>query len=435
MDLTNIMKRDAAIVDHDWMKNKGGLISRGEQPLLDVEGITNPNNTKPELEVQWGGGTGPDFDFGDQDNAGVVERDQDGDGEADDVIVFARHMMNQGLMGRDLNRALNKRFARETLKKASAGLSELFKMEGIIGCIAVDGTGYKDCKEAIKAAQNSHYKAHIKYVIGCNCGTPHAMPKNSNAPLLSASSESTGNAVDDFFADEGTHREALVDHCRSTMMPILTADLDPSEVDSGMVNLMNTVGLPQDIADKAKKKKGTQALQAAFLWLQKAREARQDAEYAASVDVSEHIIKPAEPVVEINQPVAGDIEVDGRSAAHNTEVPIDKPAPSTNFDGMKDLGSEIVAELADQPDMSQIDVAMQESSETPQFQVKEKMGEAPLDVSPRGLFEEVDLAPKASQQDVDLAPDLDVEEGIFAGTDEIELEAPKGRPGELDIEF
>lgn len=514
MDLTSIMRRDAAIVDHEWMKSKGGLISRGNQPLLDVEGITNPNNTKPELEVQWGGGTGPDFEFADQEDAGVVERDLDGDGDVDDVVIFARRMMNKGLMGRDLNRALRNKFAVETLKKASDGLSNLFNLEGIIGCIAVDGRGYENCRTALDDAKLSPYKAHIKYVIGCNCGTPHTLPKNAQGPLLGMGS-TTGNAVDDFFASDNGHEETLISHCRSTMLPILSSDLDPSEVDSGIIDLMTTTELPQDVAEEVKKQKGMKAMQAAFKWLQRAREARQDAEYAASVDVSEHILKPSEPVVEINDPVAGQIEVDARNPANAPTIAIDGPPPSTTFDGMQDLGSEIIAELADIQRVNPLDVALGSESDIPQFRVADKpeapkpqevelerispvvvgkvstpdvdlnrgqmqvpvnqqkrvaeqpvelgdslgdflFGDAPntevafdngemevafgprptlpgpLDVAPGGLFDDIGLAPKAQAADIDMAPNLDK---MFQGTDEIELEAPQGPPGELDISF
>ena len=140
MDLTDMFKRDAAIVDHEWMTHPGGLVKDDE--LFDMDALKNPNNTKPELEVQWGGG-GPEIDL--DEPAGVVEQDTNGDGIVDDVIVFARDMMNRGVMGRDLNRALRGQFAVETLKLASSELSEQLKLEGIVGCIAVDARGYKDC--------------------------------------------------------------------------------------------------------------------------------------------------------------------------------------------------------------------------------------------------------------------------------------------------
>ncbi|GAG95164.1 unnamed protein product, partial [marine sediment metagenome] len=52
--------------------------------------------------------------------------------------------------------------------------------------------------------------------------------------------------------------------------------------------------------------------------------------------------------------------------------------------------------------------------------------------SASGLFEEVNLSPQASKQDVDMLPDLS---GVFEGSDEVDLEVPKVRSGELDVEF
>lgn len=387
MDLTNIMRRDAAIVDHEWMKSKGGLVSREGEPLLDVEGIKNPNNTKPELEVQWGGPTGPEFEFIEQDGAGVVERDEDGDGDVDDVILFARHMMNKGMMGRDLNRALRGRFATETLKKASDDLTELLKLEGIIGCIAVDGRGYESCRDALQAAQDSPYKAHIKYVIGCNCGTPHTLPRQAQGPLLGLNESSTGNAVDDFFANDSGHKETLVSHCRSTMLPLLSSDLDPSEVDSGIIDLMNTTELPQDVADKAKEKRGMKAMQTAFLWLQRAREARQDAKYADKVDNSEYRIAPTRMEVDVAPEVKREAQPVNPQVNRAFDIDVDGSGPSVE-------GIIPVNGASDQ---------------------------LPVE------FNEEFVA-----QDVDPATFVEKE---FEGTDQIELDAPKGPPGELSIEF
>ena len=242
MNLDDMLK-EASIVDHSWYTNDTGLGRIGE-PTVDeiVDNSKNPNNIKPELEVEWGT-AGPFIDL--DEPAGIVERNlpEEAYGDTDGVIVFARDLMNRGKMGKELTGALKARFDQGTLLKAKDGLSDLFDMEGIIGCIAVDGRGYKSCQEAIEAASQSPFKRYISHVIGCECGDPH-MLNDSREMAASELPEMSGNSIDDFFgASDDHHEPAMAPHCRSTMLPMLVvgSDLPQNMVSDTMIDMMNVV--------------------------------------------------------------------------------------------------------------------------------------------------------------------------------------------------
>jgi hypothetical protein len=280
------------IVDLDWLANPENM---------DFAGHANPNNIRPELAVQWGIGGGVDFSL--DDSLGVVERNlpEDAGQETRKVIIFARDLMNQGYMGRDLTRALRAQFPQEALLAAQDGLREQFKLEGIVGCIAIDGRGYKDCRQALASAQNSPFKGFIRYVIGCECGDHQMLPRRSSGGLMDEVVESSGNPTDDFLAGEDKHETRMTAHCRSTMLPIMGQDIDPSEVDSGMIDLMRVTGLPEDEVKSLRKKSKTQKafVQAAFRQMQANKEREQDSKYTGETRASDHIVRRSEMEVEV----------------------------------------------------------------------------------------------------------------------------------------
>ena len=243
MDLTDVLK-EASIIDHSWYKQ--GLIHPGDPTFDPAEkGIRKRNNIKPQLEVEWGM-AGPNIDI--DKPAGKVQRNipPEALAGARDVIIFARDQMNRGRMGKALVAALKTKFDAKTLKAASHDLRKQFALEGIVGCIAVDGRGYRSCQDALKAASNSPYKRFIHFVIGCQCGDPHNIPTGANT-TLGPIAKSSGNPVDDFLASDAPKKTAMVSHCRSTMMPILSwrGDLDPSMTDQTLIDLQNMSGLSE----------------------------------------------------------------------------------------------------------------------------------------------------------------------------------------------
>jgi hypothetical protein len=313
MNLDDMLK-EASIVDHSWLED--GLVKPGEPTFQpDVEGVKNPNNVKPELEVEWGG-AGPNIDI--DEPAGEVERNLPPDAVKDSQqpIIFARDLMNQGHSGHDIIRELKAKFDQNTLKAASEGLREIFALEGIVGCIAVDARGYENCREAVKAAENSPYKRFIKYVIGCDCGDAHMLPAEGDYSLVAV--ESTGNGFDDFLASDEKPESTLVAHCRSTMLPILSArgDLAPSEMDQTMIDLMNVTELPGDTAEKLKEGggKNIDKVKKAFRLAREYRRRKEENKYADSVDASEFMMDRGDGVIDVDEPVNREaLEVDGRT--------------------------------------------------------------------------------------------------------------------------
>ena len=196
MNLTSFFRKDSAIEDHslvdlNWLEDPS---------VMDLSSIRNPNNIKPEVEMEWGLG-GPTIDL--DEPAGVVERNlpEDAVGDASAVILFARDMMNRGCSGRQVAASLKSKYPPVLLAKASKGLRGLFAMDGLVGRILVDARGYKSCKDAMKSASASPYKHFIKCVYGCECGDPHDLPVN-DAMVIGPVPETTGNAMDDFMARE-----------------------------------------------------------------------------------------------------------------------------------------------------------------------------------------------------------------------------------------
>ena len=282
MNLTSMLKKDAAIVDLSWTTD--GLVHPGE-PHLDLSTVKKHNNIKPELELQWGGG-GPNIDL--DEPAGMVSRNLPDDGvEAGKVILFARDLMNKGRPASEVIRGLKVRFGKSVLKAAKAGLQEQLKLDGVVGRIAVDSRGYDSCKDALKAASASPYKRFIRYVVGCNCGCgcgdPQMLPVGGPGGMELV--ESTGNPVDDFLASKTASQTELKAHCRSTMLPVLAGDVSPSEMDQILVEMTEVVGLPGSVKDAIASKKATNVakLRAAFRWLDRAAAKVADDKYAGKV--------------------------------------------------------------------------------------------------------------------------------------------------------
>ncbi len=362
MDLTDVL-REASIVDHSWQTE--GLIQPGKLTFdPKEEGIKKRNNTKPELEVEWGN-AGPQVDL--NEPAGKVVRNipKEDLAGAKDVIIFARDQMNRGRMGKALTAALKAKFDTKSLKSAAGQLRELFALQGIIGCIAVDGRGYRNCQDAVKAASHSPYKGLIKYIMGCECGDPHCIPTGQGT-AIGPIAGSSGNAVDDFFASEAPRKTAMVSHCRSTMMPILSwrGDLDQSMVDQTLIDLGNMTGLPESVRSSQKSEKissNIERVRDAFRMVNARNERVASEKYSGKVDNSEHIVRAYDNEIEFGSLPMGDLDVDPTDYAIQQECEPIAPPPSTMFDGPPTLFSELSdLELTDIPERPDVAVELAE---------------------------------------------------------------------------
>lgn len=314
------MLREGALTDvNEWWDE--GLRENGEV-TFDVAGhnTKSPNNIKPEAQEQWGYvDISPIFD---EKNSGTVERNlpEDTTEDAGKVIMFARHLMNQGATSSTVDRELKAHFTRQEMRCAATGLRELFEMDGIIGRIAVDARGYDSCKDALSAAEQSPHKRFIKFVMGCTCGDPQMVPVPDQELDVVAS---TGNAADDFFADETTHSAKEIPHCPSTRLPLYAAidDLDPSWVEDLMVVVENITGVPGDTTEDSPTEKAKKAFK--MMDRVAANEGRQ--RYSGPVDASEYVIETAETEIELAPEPKPCLDVDpsaGDFLAHEVPSPL-----------------------------------------------------------------------------------------------------------------
>lgn len=318
MDLTSMLREGSLTNLTEWSND--GLVRPGEI-TFDPEqyGSKNPNNVKSEAQEQWAyGDISPIFE-GDQ--AGMVDRNLPDDATADagPVVLFARHLMNQGADAATVDRELKTHFAKEQVRSAATELRELFKMDGIIGRIAVDAHGYDDCQAALAATEHSPYKRFIKFVIGCSCGDACMIPVADQDLDMVAS---TGNPADDFFADDTAHGVKEVPHCPSTRLPLYAAidDVDPSWVEDLLVIVDNITGNPGDKSDG----KPVEKAQAAFRAIDRAAAEQDRVRYSEPVDSSEYAIEAAENEVELAAKPLPPLDVDASAGDFIGE---DAPSP------------------------------------------------------------------------------------------------------------
>lgn len=428
MNLTSLFRKDAAVedrslVDHSWMTEP--------ESILNIESMRNPNNVKPQLEMEWGVG-GPTIDL--DEPAGTVKRNipEENLGDANAVILFARDMMNRGARGRQVVAALRGKYPPALLAKASKGLRAMFTLDGLVGRIMVDARGYKNCQAAMKAVANSPYKRFVKYVYGCNCGDPHIMPVNDSR-IIGSLQASSGNGMDDFLAgDKATASTAA--YCRSTMLPIMASqgDLDRSVLDDTFVEMMNLTPVPQGVVKKvwSMKTSNLARVRAAFRWLDEQVDEMEDAQYSGKVDNSEFVVQRADNELDIFGAPQMDIEVDGTNPSLSTDIETEEFAP-TNFEGPETLpGILDNVDVMGPVDQGQIPVEMMDGDNPAALELRD-------DVMAPG---QIDLDGKTSDLEVELfdSPQIDVDmsqfqEPEFEGTDEIEFEDSKAPVSDLDV--
>lgn len=337
MNLTDMFAKDSSIVaqslaDLSWLKDSG--LSRIDDPILNIDSMRNPNNIKPQLEMEWGIGKG---DINLDEPAGCVERNipKDQLGDAKSVIMFARDQMNRGVRGSKVVQSLKNKYPKELLFMAKEGLHEMFGMEGLVGRIMIDARGYKNCKVALDLVANSPYKSFIKYVYGCDCGEPHIVASNET-DVIGKIQDSTGNGMDDFMSDK-SYTSKMKELCCSTMLErIGRGDLDDSMMDETLIDMNNLASLPEHVSSKIRKNNisNLSKIKLAFSWLDKQADLKNGVKYMASVDNIEFVLKVKDDEVDIlNAPPATKIfDVTNKSLL--TDIEYQKPSQSNKLDGM-----------------------------------------------------------------------------------------------------
>jgi len=412
MNLSEMMSEPTnSVIDHSWWTE--GLKVQGK-PTFDpvAEGIKKRNNIKPALAIEFGN-AGPEINP--NEPAGIVQRNlENAEADVEGVIVFARDQMNRGKMGKSLVSALKGKFASQTLCAAKDGLMKQLALAGIVGCIAVDGRGYKSCKEAMKSASHSPYAKFIKHVIGCGCGDCVEVPVNEGRFLTEQDlAQAAGNPIDQFMASEKQAAMKTVGHCRSTMLPILSAqgDFDQSEMDQTLIDLGNLSGLPQTIAAKIKSGKFSSrlaAVKSAFLWLDAQKSKANEDKYAEKVDSAQFIIDNPGQEVEVKEPVkAAELKMADDFGMSLGQVPLEPEMEMAEGLGMLDMT----------PVPEDIEFTDEMDSQSPV-----------LSVVPEEIL--VSAPPLGSLDNVEMDQ---FQEEEFVGTDVVDILEPVAAPEILDV--
>jgi hypothetical protein len=372
MNLDDVLRdpsKQGALADHDWWVE--GLVKDGEL-TYDPSDNYRDNNQKDELEIEWGYGTiQPNFSDGEKQHvpAGAVERNLPDNalGDASPVIMFARDLMNRGFMGVELQRQLKAKFEQGVLRKAATGLRNLFGMEGIIGCVAVDIRGYADPKQAIAATKKNPNGRFIKFVIAEQRDKEDYLWLPSSRGQQVSASQTSGNAVDDFFSGDGAkqYTPKLVAHCKQTMLPVLAGagDIDDSELDDTLVEMMNVTGIPgtvfEGIVHNDKYATRLQKVQAAFLWLNRSRTAAKDAKYAQKVDASEFQIERRDQEIEIQAEHRIDpLDIDPVNHALQNQISLEPARQAASPMDVSIFGEMTEVILANQPTVNPLDISL-----------------------------------------------------------------------------
>jgi hypothetical protein len=426
MNLTEMLK-DASLQNHTWLID--GLVRPVERTFDPAaHGVKNPNNIKDDLEIEWGyGGMAPVFL--DDPVSGRVKRHVPPEdlGDADEVILFARDLMNRGFPRSQIVAAMRAKFPLRTMVAAMAGIKSQFSLDGIVGRIAIDGRGYDNCKQALDAASKSPYKRFIKYVIGCNCGDPHMieMPPSDSLKLAA---RSTGNAVDDFLGSSEIPTVATRPHCRSTMLPILSGmgDFDESELDSTLIDMRDLTNAPEMKEGGSKLK----AVRDMFLAIDRMADRKVAERYAGEVSASEFVLKKADNEIEFGASPLPDIEVNPvNEALQQTVEPV--AMRPTNFDGPSSLKSDLgEVDLAGQPDLSPIGIEIADDRKGG-IVIDDEREVKVQRVNPAAGDIEFDFVAK-DELEIDMTH---VAGGIFEGSDEIEFDEEKAKRPALAVDM
>ena len=323
-DISNLFK-DASLQNLSWLV---------DAVTFDPEGHDKTNDSKEDLELQLGYG---DIDP-DVSEYEAADQDRYASDDVDGVIKFARSLMLQGKMGRDLITAIGGKFSHDVVEKSVARLKELLKYEGIIGCIAIDASGYNSCKEAAEEVANSPNKKFMRYVMNCSCGEVH-IAKSGGSLLEEEILEATENATDEFLSESITHKVELKPHCKTTLRPILSGmeDLDESDMDQTLIHLMTVEGLTPEQIKKIKKNKKSSTEKIGMAFRQAYRNKTVDV-VAEFVDASEYQIE-SDFIVETIDPSKEDMDVDITVdiTADLAEVISESTHQSPEFEGVDSL--------------------------------------------------------------------------------------------------
>lgn len=201
----------------------------------------------------------------------------------------------------------------------------------------------------------------------------------------------------------------MVAHCQSTMLPVLAkGDLDESEMDQTMIDLMNVASLPETVASEIRGSKvsNLKKVQTAFRKIMSLRDLREAEKYSSKVDTAGFVIDTEERPVELLE------------ALKRKEVAID-------------LNRKTTANLEFEAD-DKLDIEPGEEGFVAELQISSKgdeLKEVKVDTKPAKMVAD---AGAFVPQDVEMET---FKEPEFENADEIAVDVAIPGPGEVDVDL
>jgi hypothetical protein len=242
----------------------------------------------------------------------------------------------------------------------------------------------------MEAASHSPFKAFIRHVIGCDCGTHHQLPSGDTRLKVA---DSKGGSVDEFLASGDNLGGLMVSHCQSTMLPVLArGDLDESEMDQTMIDLMNTTELPETVASEIRSSKvsNLKKVQAAFRNLISFRDRREAEKYSGKVDTAGFVVDTEERPVELIEALKRKEVAVNLKRSKLAELQIDSKA--------EELQAQLVSPPAEMP--TDVDAFVPQDVEMETFKEPEFEGTDEVAVE--------EVIPGPGEVDVDMRQDMEV---------------------------
>jgi len=185
----------------------------------------------------------------------------------------------------------------------------------------------------------------------------------------------------------------MVAHCQSTMLPVLArGDLDESEMDQTMIDLMNVAALPETVASEIRGSKvsNLKKVQAAFRNLISFRDRREAEKYSGKVDTAGFVVDTEERPVELIEALKRKEVAVNLKRSKLAELQIDSKA--------EELQAQLVSPPAEMP--TDVDAFVPQDVEMETFKEPEFEGTDEVVVN--------EAIPGPGEVDVDMRQDMEV---------------------------
>jgi hypothetical protein len=352
--------------------------------------------------------------------------------EADMVRRTAKILLMRGFTGADFINTFKRTVGSFLMRKHKGVLASVLRNEGIVGKIAVDSDGFKDCREALAFARKmSPQKRYIKYaILNPNCpGCAEAMSKEVKRQRASVG----GGTIDAFFS--GGEESETVSHpvCSLSNLRIISAydELQDDDVDPTLIDLMTIGDITKDDmkAIKASKDPAIYKARHAFILIDRRRRGAGKGLYQGSVDTSGYKID-----AKVTVDIAEGLPKSMREAINIEDVATNRGKMDLDFAGRKEAASIEAKSLSPKTGIKITNIAKSGKPsikmEVPAFAQDEFFvkGKASLDDSPQ-IDMEFDEGQDVSVSEAQASINPD-----FKGSSKMDLKAKPAPKPPLDID-